>query len=87
MGDHRAECWVKFVFHGKTYEWQSGWANWNDGESHIQEVTRFLEESTEDGLGRYNAEVAEAEWKASAAERERQERAEYERLKAKFEKA
>lgn len=81
MGDHRVNIKIEFVAHGKTYMTDMSINYWPDESTGVDErVAEFFRTSWDDALGVYYGLVAEAEARA----REREERAELERLKAKY---
>ena len=84
MGDHRAEVKVEMTLHGKTYTHHWGWINWDIHGGIDRRVTEWFEECSRDALARFHDEM----WKAEADEREAateaKDRAEFERLKAKY---
>jgi hypothetical protein len=84
MGDHRAEVKVSMHLHGKTYEAHWGWINWDIHAGIDRRVTEWFEECSRDALNRFQDEMWEAERENREAETERKDRAEYERLKAKY---
>jgi hypothetical protein len=90
MGDHRANVKIEFEFHGEVYKYD-GWINWSPDNAEFDgvdgRVIEFFRESTADGMKRYNADVAEYMREQRAAEIERAERAEVERLNKKYGKA
>lgn len=80
MGDHRASCKIEFEFHGKIYHHESD-LNWRLDSPYIHDsVLSFFEEAVSDGLTQFRTEL----WEQEEREKERQEKKEYERLKAKF---
>ena len=83
MGDHRFDCEIKFDFHGKVYTFGPCWLNWGPSEVDFidQRIVDFFRKSVDDAMGRH----AESTYAALDQEWDRRERAEYERLKAKFE--
>ena len=84
MGDHRADIKVEFSIHGKTYK-QSWWINWFPDDTGVdQRITDWFSERWEDALARYNMSLAELNREATERELEFCERAELERLKAKY---
>jgi len=84
MGDHRAEVKLEMTLHGKTYKHKFDWINWDIYGGCDRRVIECFEDWSRDALSRFNNEMAEAEEAANAEENERKERAELERLKAKY---
>lgn len=85
MGDHRADIKITFNFHGKDYKLDS-WLNWSPNDLGIDErIIEFFRKSSEDGYARYARQEAEHFKRERAIEIEKEERAELERLKNKYE--
>jgi hypothetical protein len=84
MGDHRANIVIEFDFHGKKYKYDA-WLNYfpNDAGNDIR-VMEFFQESYEDGMRRYEEQMAEIHRKANKEQIEREEKQLYENLKKKF---
>ena len=84
MGDHRADIKIEFSIHGKTYK-QSWWINWiDDGDGVDYRIIDWFRECWQDALARYNCRIAEFNREAREKETESCERAELERLQAKY---
>lgn len=84
MGDHRAEVKVEMTLHGKTYKHHWGWINWDIHGGIDRRVVEWFEECSRDALGRFQEEMWEAEREQRETATEAKDKAEYERLKAKF---
>lgn len=85
MGDHRASITIKFSFHGKEYdhEW---WINWHPNDDGCdQRIVDWFRECADDGYARFSEANFAYERQMKLEQEEAMERAEYERLKAKFE--
>lgn len=86
MGDHRFTISIKMSFHDQEGEIKDGWFNWDGGRDGIDSrITRLVEDVRDRGFAKYDFDVAKYHAEQSRAEAERAERAEYERLKTKFE--
>jgi hypothetical protein len=85
MGDHRATLSIKFEFHGKVYEIKDAWWNWDVSGELDRRVVEFFQEATEDGLRRYHEAEDVYQMERRLEETEKAERAELDRLKAKYE--
>lgn len=87
MGDHRASIKIEFSIYGETYKHDS-WINWSVGSSEVHEVDQriidFFRDSYIDARAKFDEENDVADEKRRIASAEAHERAEYERLKAKF---
>lgn len=86
MGDHRFSITVKMTFHGAEGEIKDGWFNWDGGRDGIDSrIIRLLEDVRDQGFSNYDRDTEKylAEQRKGATSEA--ERAEYERLKAKFE--
>ena len=87
MGDHRADIKIKFLFHGKTYDFDA-WINWcpdAKGDWVIDPcVVEFFRSSYEDGMDRYNEMVAKSEKEQMRKDIEARERAQLKALKQKY---
>lgn len=80
MGDHRAEVKITFEAHGITRKFDA-WINWFPNSDGVdQRVVDFFRNAWDDCMAVYDERVEE--W--HAREREKAERGEYERLRAKF---
>jgi hypothetical protein len=85
MGDHRASIKVKFEMHGHKAE-QDWWINWHDeGEGCDRRIIDWFRAQSGIAMSRYDAAMAEHFAEQHKAETEAAERAELERLKAKYE--
>jgi len=82
MGDHRISLTIRAKFHGKVYEIKDAWWNWCGPVD--PRVIEFFEEMTEDGMRRYHEKMWEADREERARKAEERDRAESERLKAKY---
>ena len=85
MGDHRSSIKIEMEFHGVKDKCDM-WINYipTDCCSMDERVIKFFRGVYEDGMAKFNEEMAAHEFKRTKGERERAERAEYERLKKKF---
>lgn len=86
MGDHRAEIKIEFTIHGKTYK-QEWWINWWANDDGVdQRIVDWLANCWEDAYMRYNEGVNKILEKEEKERIEAEEKAELERLQAKYEK-
>ncbi len=85
MGDHRAECHIQFKYHGKEYRLDLDWVNWCPSEGIDTRVVEFFDDATQDALDRYHDGIREDDERRKRADQEEHDRAEFSRLKAKFE--
>ncbi len=87
MGDHRASVKIEFSIYGEKYTMDS-WINWSVGGQHVREVDdrviEFFQNSYLDARDKWEEASGEAD-RRRKEEAEAVERAEYERLKKKFE--
>jgi hypothetical protein len=81
MGDHRISLKAEFEMHGHKAKIDQ-WVNYS--ENYVDEIAEWLRYQIEIGMDRYMDAQFGIE-AAADAEREAAERAEYERLKKKFE--
>lgn len=88
MGDHRADIKIKFSMYGETRE-ADMWINWSPGSSDCDDVDQrvidFFRNAYLEMRAEYDALFWEEEKRRQELAQEVAERAEYERLKAKFE--
>lgn len=87
MGDHRISLKAKFEMHGHVAELDQ-WRNYYDG--YPDEIHDWLIKQIEIGMQKFydaDFEYQEEKRRAAEAEKEATERAELERLKAKYEPA
>jgi hypothetical protein len=86
MGDHRFDCEIKFRFHGKVYTFGPCWLNWSTSECDDidQRIVDFFRESVHDAMGRFREREDASRREHEAGLRDKREREEYERLKAKY---
>jgi hypothetical protein len=87
MGDFRADIKIKMHLIDKNYEMDS-WINyWPEDYSGVdRSVREFFEDAWEDAKGRYDRRVAKIELEKNKEEIEKEEKAQLERLKKKYEK-
>ena len=88
MGDHRASIKGEFSMYGETRKIDM-WINWSpdsDYQGVDQRVLDFFRDAAWQMRARYESQFLEAMLKEQAAELEKKERSEYERLRAKFDK-
>jgi len=84
VGDHRADVKIAFTIHGKTYTMDS-YINWfDDGSGVDSRVVEFFRDAWNDAKARYDAEVDALYQREHAADLERSERAELDRLTKKY---
>ena len=86
MGDHRASIKIEMEFHGVKDKCDM-WINyWPEGSCNMdQRVIDFFDRVYQKGMDIYQDEVNKYEAERDKAEIEANEKAEYERLKTKFE--
>lgn len=85
MGNHRFTITIKMTFHDEKGEIKDGWFNWDGGRDGIDSrIIKLIENVRDRGFAKYDRDM-ETYWaEQNKGEKEKAERAEYERLKAKF---
>ena len=91
MGDNRADIKISFTVHGKTYQqaWEINY--WDNGDGIDDRIVEWFAACWHEALARAEYRSRRTipdrqDWdRQDAARREQQERAEFTRLKAKFE--
>lgn len=86
MGDHRASIKIEMEFHGVKDSCDM-WINYTPTDccNMDSRVLKFFERIYNQGMAKYDAEVAAYEWERTKEQREAEERSELARLKAKYE--
>jgi hypothetical protein len=87
MGDHRASVTIEFTFHGKTEkaEWWINWWPWGSAAPGVdQRILDWFHEQTEAGMQRYDEQMEQFWRDENKAATEKAERAELDRLAAKY---
>ena len=85
MGDHRFAITIKMSFHDEKGEIVDGWFNWDGGRDGIDSrIVRLIEDVRDRGFARYDNYMAEYHAEQTKTETEKAERAEMERLRAKY---
>lgn len=89
MGDHRASIKIEFSMYGETKN-ADMWINWSDYSSEVSGVDQRVIDFFRDGHNEFrevhDLERFRREAQAQTRKREAEEKATYEKLKAKFEK-
>lgn len=87
MGDHRASIRITAKFHGKTYDSNDWWINYSpSGDCGCDErVCQFFKKMWEEGHAAYEKSLADYWSEKDKEQTEKNEKAELERLKAKYE--
>ena len=86
MGDHRFEFHATFKMHGVEDKLDLGWNNWEGGRDDIdRRITDWLENAVANSFAKFDEDVEKYFAQQNEAETDKLERAEYDRLKAKFE--
>jgi hypothetical protein len=85
MGDHRFSFKAEFEMHGVKDTLDLGWHNWDAGPHGIDSrITGWLEAAVSKAFAKYDANVSAYFDEQNKAQREKDERTELERLKAKY---
>ncbi len=85
MGDHRVSITIKMSFHGAKDELVDGWFNWDGGRDGIDSrILKFIEAVRDRGFEIYDHDMEKYWREQNKVETEKSERAEYNRLKKKF---
>jgi hypothetical protein len=88
MTDHKASIKIEFTIYGETAKMDS-WINWSPHDSQCfpidQRVIDFFDTAYDKARRGYDERLHEAERESLDREKEREERAELARLKAKYE--
>jgi hypothetical protein len=86
MGDHRFSITIKMSFHDEKGEINDGCFNWDGGRDGIDSrIIKLIEDVRDRGFAKFDFDMAKYWAEQNKAETEKAERAELERLKAKFE--
>lgn len=86
MGDHRATIKLSFSIHGKTYRHCFDWINYFPTQEGIDErIVGWFSDCWEDAYSRYQKQVDKIMAEQNKERIEKEERAELERLKEKYE--
>lgn len=85
MGDHRCGIKIEFDAHGKVYKTDMNINYFDNGDGIDQRVVDWFSECWGDAFSRYNGQIYEAMKEQRKREEEHYERAQLERLKAKYE--
>lgn len=84
MGDHRCNFKATFKMHGVEDSCDM-WINWSPGDSGVDHrITDWISNLADKAMAKWHAQVEADRMEATKGERETAERAEYERLKAKY---
>jgi hypothetical protein len=85
MGDHRPKITADFEMHGHKAHYDYGWCNWSDnGDGIDQRIVDWFREQVEIAMNKYHERVHESQREQRQRDDEQRDRAEFARLKAKF---
>jgi hypothetical protein len=85
MGDHRFSFKAEFEMHGVKEKIDFAWLNWSGGHNDIdRRIIEWIESVRDRAMAKYDEEVAEYMAEQQKGAREKAEREELARLKAKY---